>query len=606
MYDFVVIGSGWGGATLTWMLGKSSKRILVLEQGEETSPTSLPGIDSNRAVHDKDHNTYREFSNETALSFSGGWTASGAGGGSRLWGGWSLPPTRLDWNTRSFFQDIGQIKGLEGMGYNLSDWPLPYDDFLKYVRLAESLLCLSGDRTLLQSAFESASWHKNFSPCIQEKYLTHNSRVLSSYDRENIRLSPIATDLKRILEQVSVGSAPLPLALNRHQNQADFYQAVVEVLRSTGLDSLETWARLKEHIPNTPVSVKDAFCAACDGLYLPKHHEARIRAKAHFLNSFEAGGGAVDFMYNTQATRIAYDKHSGLAQGVYYISGIDQAEKFIKARSIVLAAGAVQTARLLLLSKDTKNEHGLGNSSGAVGKNATFHIFGLWLKAKYSIAPKDFEKSSCLGPSGNLVSYEYYLSQDTDSKNWLKGGVTIGQEPELAGVHARSLQVSTISCPFTSSRLNEGYGSQAKQYLLVFGDDLPHKENYVDIDASHKDRNGVPVARITRSFGPYEIAYRENVIKSLVPIFERHKNTFSIETSLGRTSHFGDHQMGTCRMGEDKRVSVTDTLGRLHDVPNVFVCDTSVFPTGMGVNPTLTVVANALRVGTEILEQRLG
>lgn len=606
MYDFVVIGSGWGGATLTWMLGNSGKKVLVLEQGEDSSPTSLPGIDSNRAVHDKDQNTYREFPDESALPFSGGWTASGAGGGSRLWGGWSLPPARLDWNTRSFFRDIGQIKEIEGLGYNLSDWPLPYEDFLRYVRLAESLLCLSGDRRLLKNAFESASWHRDFSSSIQEKYLTHNFPSFPAYDRENIKLSPIAIDLKRILEQASVASAPLPLALNQHQKRADFYQAVVATLNNTGLGLLETWARLKEHVPNTPVSAKDAFCKACDGLYLPKHHEARIRAKAHFLNSFESGGGDVDFMYNAQATRIAYNKHTGLAEGVYYIAGIGQTEKFVKARSVVLAAGAVQTARLLLLSKDVKNDHGLGNSSGTVGKNATFHIFGLWLKAKYSIAPKDFDKSSCLGPSGNLVSYEYYLSKDAESKKWLKGGVTIGQEPELASAHARSLQTSPASCPFKSSRRGEGYGAQAKQYLLVFGDDLPHKQNYVDIDTSHKDRHGVPVARITRSFGPYEIAYRENVVKKLVPVFEKDKNAFSVETSLGRSSHFGDHQMGTCRMGEDKRTSVTDTFGRLHDVPNIFVCDTSVFPTGMGVNPTLTVVANALRVGTEILEQRLG
>jgi len=65
----------------------------------------------------------------------------------------------------------------------------------------------------------------------------------------------------------------------------------------------------------------------------------------------------------------------------------------------------------------------------------------------------------------------------------------------------------------------------------------------------------------------------------------------------------GDHQMGTCRMGDDPATSVVDRNCRLHEVPNVFVVDTSFFPTGFGLNPMVTTVANALRVGTWIVEQ---
>jgi len=65
----------------------------------------------------------------------------------------------------------------------------------------------------------------------------------------------------------------------------------------------------------------------------------------------------------------------------------------------------------------------------------------------------------------------------------------------------------------------------------------------------------------------------------------------------------GDHQMGTCRMGDDPATSVVDSNCRLHEVPNVFVVDTSFFPTGFGLNPMVTTVANALRVGTWIVEQ---
>jgi choline dehydrogenase-like flavoprotein len=73
--------------------------------------------------------------------------------------------------------------------------------------------------------------------------------------------------------------------------------------------------------------------------------------------------------------------------------------------------------------------------------------------------------------------------------------------------------------------------------------------------------------------------------------------------SGARETLIGDHQMGTCRMGEDPTQSVLDRYCRLHNVPNVFVVDSSFMPTGFGLNPMVTVVANALRVGTWIIEQ---
>ena len=73
--------------------------------------------------------------------------------------------------------------------------------------------------------------------------------------------------------------------------------------------------------------------------------------------------------------------------------------------------------------------------------------------------------------------------------------------------------------------------------------------------------------------------------------------------SGGIVDLFGDHQFGTCRMGEDPATSVVDPFCRVHDIPNLFVVDSSFMPTGLGVNPMITVVANALRVGTWIVEQ---
>ena len=73
-----------------------------------------------------------------------------------------------------------------------------------------------------------------------------------------------------------------------------------------------------------------------------------------------------------------------------------------------------------------------------------------------------------------------------------------------------------------------------------------------------------------------------------------------IDAKPAKLDLIGDHQMGTCRMGDDPRKSVLDAWCRTHSVENLFVVDTSCFPTGFGVNPMVTVVANALRVGAGI------
>ena len=77
----------------------------------------------------------------------------------------------------------------------------------------------------------------------------------------------------------------------------------------------------------------------------------------------------------------------------------------------------------------------------------------------------------------------------------------------------------------------------------------------------------------------------------------------SVATEDAILKLIGDHQMGTCRMGDDPKTSVVNRFCRLHDVGNVFVVDSSFMPTGLGLNPMVTVVANALRVGTHIVDR---
>ena len=114
---------------------------------------------------------------------------------------------------------------------------------------------------------------------------------------------------------------------------------------------------------------------------------------------------------------------------------------------------------------------------------------------------------------------------------------------------------------------------------------------------------GFPVARITRRFGEHEqLVFRlmRARFREIFAVYDRLGIDFSLSDPQLLTL-FGDHQMGTCRMGDDPTTSVLDRHCRMHEVSNLFVVDTSCFPTALGVNPMTTAMANAMRVGTYIL-----
>ncbi len=114
------------------------------------------------------------------------------------------------------------------------------------------------------------------------------------------------------------------------------------------------------------------------------------------------------------------------------------------------------------------------------------------------------------------------------------------------------------------------------------------------LDPKYVDELGFPVARVVRSKRDYEKAAMEQLKAMFNPVAGR----ASIDATAMDLQLLGDHQLGTCRMGDDPQSSVVDRDCRMHALKNVFVVDTSFMPTGFGVNPMMTVVANALRVGS--------
>jgi len=153
--------------------------------------------------------------------------------------------------------------------------------------------------------------------------------------------------------------------------------------------------------------------------------------------------------------------------------------------------------------------------------------------------------------------------------------------------------------------------SPMRDHLVGFtmqGEDLPQPTNRIDLDPAIRDIHGIPVARTTYHPHRHELVASEHYGPKLEGVLAEAGATWWRTTSSPRLGGsflegvwalgsipISRHVMGTVRMGDDPKTSVCDPWGRLHDVPNVVICDSSPFPTSTGYGPTLTLVALAIR-----------
>lgn len=303
--------------------------------------------------------------------------------------------------------------------------------------------------------------------------------------------------------------------------------------------------------------------------------------------------GRLDLRADSYVTEVLVGK-DGRAMGVRYIDAEGREVEQLADR-VVLCATAIETTRLLLLSKSSLFPDGLINSSGLVGKNATFH--------EYMVATGLFDEAEhdpLYGWSGyylNGGSLEFY--EHDDSRGHI-GGCFISASGSL-----HPMGWACPGRPTWGSALKDtdrDYFNHAMKIGMILHD-LPRETNRVDLDPDVKDGWGQPVARITHRSHPNDVAMTRWQIDKNAEILEtagayKVLPVYLPEMITGNAVH----QHGTCRMGNDPTQSVLDKWCRAHDVENLYVFDGSGFPTATGVNPTLTMMANAWRCAEHLAE----
>jgi choline dehydrogenase-like flavoprotein len=301
-------------------------------------------------------------------------------------------------------------------------------------------------------------------------------------------------------------------------------------------------------------------------------------AKATASNTYLARAEALGARVVSEAFvhRVNYDARTGRVTGVRFLDAALR-DNELKAKLVVLATHAIETPRLLLLSANSTFPDGLANSSGVVGKylmsHPTWQVFGTFDE------PVNAFKGMQMG---HVMVQDFY-------------------KPDARRDCARGfILLSYMMTPITYANLSGTfYGSEFKEFLHNYShtaawwahaEGLPDERNTVTLDEETKDPRGLPVARVTYEWGDNDVklaaAARDKAAGMMAA-----SGAQKVRIGL----NYGAHAMGTCRMGNDPRDSVVNQFCQAHDVPNLFICDTSVFVTGAGVNPTLTAMAISSR-----------
>ena len=289
----------------------------------------------------------------------------------------------------------------------------------------------------------------------------------------------------------------------------------------------------------------------------------------------------------TNATAVQLIAGPGGRRVAKVVVDADGAREHVRGDVVVLACGAANTAKLLLLSADDSHPHGLANGSDQVGRNYMFHNSQAVLALSREENPTVFQKTLGLN--------DFYLAGN--GHDYPLGNIQMVGKSQPEMFRGEKPGETKLAPEWTLERV----ARHAIDFWLST-EDLPRPDNRVTVDGDGR----LTLAYTATNEKPKAELYAQ--LKSLLGRLDMNEGHL-----LKRFAYMKNeipvagvaHQAGTCRMGEDPESSVVDRDCKAHELDNLYVVDTSVFPSIGAVNPALTAMANALRVGDHVA-QRLG
>ena len=561
-YDVCVVGSGAGGGMAAYTLAKAGLKVVLLEAGPMYDPaknvTQLKWPwESPRRGASTIHRNFGDFD-----AAYGGWELEGEpythknntkfdwfrarmlGGRTNHWGRISLRFGPNDFKRRS----------IDGFG---DDWPIGYDDVAPYYDKVDKLIGVFGTKEGIYNEPDGIFLPPP-KPRLHELFLKE---------------AATASGVKMIPSRLSM----LTKKINEDRGVC-FY------------------------------------CSQCSrGCTV----HADFSSSSVLVNPAIKTGN-VDVVPNAMAREVLVNKE-GKATGVSYVSKDDLQEYQVSAKVVVMAASAGESARLLLNSRSEAHPNGLANASNIVGKylhDSTGVAMGGYL-------PKLFNRKRYNedGVGGMHMYSPWWL--DNKKLNFPRGYHIeywggMGMPSYGFGF---GMQNINGKFPGTNGQKKEagGYGAALKNDYRYFfgsgvgmagrGEAIAREDNYCEIDPTTVDKFGIPVLRFHYTWSDHEI----NQAKHMQETFQEMMHKMGAEITWGikgKEDNYGlegpgriIHEVGTVRMGDDKKKSAVNKFNQAHDCKNLFVVDGGPFVSQADKNPTWTILALSMRASEYIIDE---
>jgi len=311
----------------------------------------------------------------------------------------------------------------------------------------------------------------------------------------------------------------------------------------------------------------------------PRRSTGTLASSVNLLLPEALATGKLHIVANAIVSRLTVDRNTGRINGAHFIDRRSRQDYHVRARTVVLSASCLESTRILLNS-------GVANSSGVLGR----YLFDQFY-VKNTVTAIVPEARGGKGPR-NLTGGGGYVVRfrnvTTREKSFLRGytyDFSSGGSP-----HPRLLPL------YGEPLLEELDNLRGTTFTMTtMGEVLPKASNRVTIDPAVKDEWGIPVLRISQTYGENERAMARDAMEMAEAMCRG--AGFEILAKHDRMVPPGEsiHELGTCRMGDDPKKSVLNAFNQAHDVKNLFVVDGSAFPSGGAQNPTLTLMALSMR-----------
>jgi choline dehydrogenase-like flavoprotein len=413
--------------------------------------------------------------------------------------------------------------------------------------------------------------------------LRHHDGISPAWPIEYAELEPYYTLAEQLYEVHGArgedptdppASAPYPYPAVSHEPRI---QQLSDDLEAAGLQPFHAPCGVRLIEPDMAHSAC-VRCATCDGFPCLVH----AKSDAEVLGVRPAlAHPNVTLLRNAEALRLETDAHGSTVTGV--VVEHDGERRTISGDVVVVACGAVNSARLLLASATDVHPDGLANGSGQVGRNYMFHNSQAVLALSKEENPTVFQKTLGLNDF-------YFASNGVD---YPLGNIQM--------VGKSSAEMYRGEKPLQTRLAPERTLDQVARHAVDFWlstEDLPRPENRVTLR---------PDGAVQLSYTPTNEEPKKRLLHQLRSLLGRigmqHDHLLPRHAYLKNDIPVAGcaHQAGTCRFGDDPATSVLDRDCRAHEVDNLYVVDTSFFPSIGAVNPALTAMANALRVGDHVL-----